>query len=75
MSAPLRGAVTSSGNMYVCNLVSTLLSYNVFDSKQVIGPIGRSPSKDRSFLTSSEVVVDGDDGESRKRIEYVKEGQ
>ena len=33
------------------------------------------PSKDRSFLTSSEVVVDGDDGESRKRIEYVKEGQ
>ena len=72
MLAPLRGAVTSSGNIYVCNVVSTLLSYNVFDSKQVIG---RSPSKDRSFLTSSEVVVDGDDGESRKRIEYVKEGQ
>ena len=61
MSAPLRGAVTSSGNMYVCN-VSTLLSYNVFE------PIGRSPSKDQSFLTLSEVVVDGDDVESRKRI-------
>ena len=33
----------------------------------VIGPIGRSPSKGRSFLTLSELVADGDDGESRKR--------